>query len=63
MLEEESNLMGAGRLRARRAAASSQLFVLDPMRAPRQGGLLRAALGLRRFREELEDGREALPGS
>lgn len=47
----------------RRAAARSQLLVLDPVRSPRQGRLLRAALGLRGFREELEDGREALPRS
>lgn len=46
-----------------RAAARSQLLVLDAVRAPRQGRLLRAALGLRGFREELEDRREALPGS
>lgn len=60
--------MGARRLRAacgrgERAAARSQVLVLDPVRAPRQGRLLRAALGLRGFREELEDGREALPRS
>lgn len=44
-------------------ALLSQLLVFDAVRAPRQRRLQGAALGLRGFGKELENRREALPGS